>query len=198
MDCPHDMPWGNCCQVPLEQAALDGVKSLLLLVGEDPTREGLLKTPARVVKAFREMTEGYSQDPVEILGTVFDAENYDQMIVLNGIRFTSICEHHLLPFIGTAMVGYIPDQVIVGLSKLSRLVEVFARRLQVQERLTSQIADSFNEVVHPIGVGVVVKAQHQCMACRGVRKSDSVMVTSKLIGRMRDPEVRQEFLQFWD
>lgn len=177
-----------------EGGPLDAVVRLLEHVGEDPTREGLLATPGRVVRAFTEMTAGYGLDPAEILATVFD-EDCDEMVVVTGIRFSSLCEHHLLPFTGTAVVGYVPEGKVVGLSKIPRLVHAFARRLQVQERMTGQIAQALNEVLAPKGVGVVVRAHHSCMGCRGVQQPDAQMVTSSTLGLFRDdPRARAEFL----
>lgn len=177
-------------QVKAEQSIVD----LLLLLGEDPGREGLLKTPARVVKALREMTQGYNECPKQILSTVFE-EHHDSMVVLKGIRFFSLCEHHLLPFEGEAHVGYIPTGKIVGLSKLARLVHCFARRLQVQERMTKQILDAMDEHLSPLGAGVVVSARHLCMACRGVREKNGLMITSCLSGIIKtDAAARNEFL----
>jgi GTP cyclohydrolase I len=175
----------------------EGAVRVLLrrVVWEDPEREGLLDTPERVVKALGQMTEGYGQDPVEILGTTFDTEGYDEMVVLRGIDFVSLCEHHMLPFTGTAAVGYVPGDRVVGLSKLARLVDCFARRLQIQERMTKEIADAVMNVLSPQGVGVVVSARHSCMGCRGVRKPGASMVTSYLAGVMRDNvAARAEFL----
>lgn len=171
-----------------------GIAVLLKHLGEDPTREGLRDTPARVVRAFREMTAGYHEDPVKILSTSFDA-TYDEMVVLKDILFTSLCEHHLLPFIGVATVGYIPRDRVVGLSKLARVTLCFARRLQLQERMTTQIANALMDNLHPLGVGVIVRAQHQCMACRGVSLAGATMVTSALYGMMREGTVREEFLR---
>lgn len=174
----------------------DAVVRLLEFVGEDPTREGLLDTPARVLRSFRELTSGYTVTADEALATVF-AEKHDEMVVLDGIRFTSLCEHHLLPFVGTAVVGYVPDGRIVGLSKLARLVEMHARRLQVQERMTEDVARDLMDVLRPRGAGVVVRAHHACMGCRGVRQPDAQMTTSALLGVMRtDAEARAEFLAF--
>lgn len=179
-----------------EQPAEDGVVRLLQAIGEDPTREGLRDTPSRVVRALTEMTAGRYEDPAAILATTFDGENYDSMVVLRNIEFTSLCEHHLLPFTGTADVGYIADGNVVGLSKLARLVECFARRPQLQERMTQQIANALNEHLTPKGVGVVVRAHHSCMGCRGVRKPGAEMVTSTLLGYMRvSPEARAEFMR---
>jgi GTP cyclohydrolase I len=173
----------------------DAVVRLLEWIGEDPSREGLLDTPKRVVKAFREMTAGLHQAPDDVLGTVFN-ETSDQMVVVRGIRFSSLCEHHLLPFTGTAAVGYVPDGRVIGLSKIPRLVELFGKRPQVQERMTNQVAQALMQHLNPKGVGVVVKAHHSCMGCRGVRQPDAEMVTSCLLGCMRDdPASRSELLE---
>jgi GTP cyclohydrolase IA len=174
----------------------DAVVRLLEWIGEDPLREGLRDTPKRVVKAIREMTAGLAVDPASVLGTVFN-ESSDNMVVVRGIRFTSLCEHHLLPFTGTATVGYVPDGRVIGLSKIPRLVEVFAKRPQVQERMTNQIASSLMEHLSPWGVGVVLRAHHSCMGCRGVRQPDAEMITSCLLGCMKaDPAARSELLEF--
>lgn len=171
------------------------VQKLLLSIGEDPGREGLIKTPERVVKALFEMTQGYDQNPKEILSAQFEPGNYDEMVILRDIEFKSLCEHHMLPFSGVATVGYIPSKKIVGLSKLARLVDCFANRLQVQERLTHQIAHALEVHLEPIGTGVLVKAHHSCMSCRGIKKSGATMITSSLTGVMRkDPACRHEFL----
>lgn len=175
--------------------ALVAVEALLVTIGEDPEREGLQDTPARVVKALLEMTAGYNQEPVEILATTFGADGYDEMVVLRGIRFTSLCEHHLLPFSGVAHVGYVPKDRVVGLSKLARLVECYGKRLQLQERMTRQIAEALIEHLEPLGAGVVVSAQHSCMGCRGVRQPDAAMVTSAMLGVLRtDAAARTEFM----
>ena len=172
----------------------DSVVRILEFIGEDPTREGLLDTPKRVVKAFREMTVGYSIDPYKDLEVTFD-EDVDQMVVLSNIHFDSLCEHHMLPFSGVATVGYIPDGKIVGLSKLARVVEAYSRRLQVQERLTDQIADAIETVLKPKGVGVILTGHHSCMGLRGIRKAGGLMTTSALRGVMRsDGVVRAEFM----
>jgi GTP cyclohydrolase I len=173
----------------------DAVVRLLEHIGEDPTRNGLKNTPLRVLKALREMTDGYTVDPASVLSTTFDLA-CDEMVVLQGIAFTSLCEHHMLPFTGHATVGYIPSSGrILGLSKLARVVDVFAHRLQVQERMTTQIAEAIEAAVDPIGVGVVVRAEHSCMACRGVRKPGAQMVTSSMLRLMRDDsKARSEFL----
>jgi len=183
---------------PVDQAAAEWAVTLLLRhVGEDASREGLLETPRRVVKAWREMTDGYAVDIPALLDTTFDGDSYDEMIVVRDVSFVSLCEHHVLPFTGSATVGYLPgaDGRVVGLSKLARLVEAYARRLQVQERMTRQIADALDYHLKPAGVGVVLKASHSCMACRGVRKPGAEMVTSTLLGRFREQApTRAEFL----
>lgn len=171
----------------------DSVVRILQHIGEDPSREGLLDTPKRVIKAFKEMTEGYSLDAATVLGTTFD-EPQDEMIVVTGIPFSSLCEHHMLPFTGTATVGYVPSDRIVGLSKIARLVEMYARRLQVQERLTLQVAEAIEQHLDAEGVGVIISGKHSCMSLRGVRKEAS-MVTQCFLGSMRDNQnARQEFL----
>lgn len=171
----------------------DAVRRLLIHIGEDPDREGLVETPRRVVKALSEMTCGYYEDPAVVLGTTFD-EQSDELVAVTGIEFVSLCEHHLLPFIGQASIGYLPGARVVGLSKLGRIVDTYARRLQVQERMTTQIADAIMTHLEPRGVGVVLRAQHSCMSCRGVQKT-STMVTSAMLGDFRDnPQLRAEFL----
>jgi GTP cyclohydrolase IA len=169
------------------------VRVLLKQIGEDPNRDGLRDTPARVVCALREMTVGYDQDPAKILSRTF-SENHDEMIILRGITFHSLCEHHLLTFTGSVAVAYIPGKV-VGVSKLARLVECYARRLQIQERMTQQIAQAVQEHLGAVGVGVVVKAHHLCMGCRGVRQPEAEMITSCMLGALREqPETRAELL----
>lgn len=176
----------------------DGIVRLIEYVGEDPTREGLLDTPKRVLKAYREMTEGYALKAHDVLGTTFDVGNVDEMIVVRHIEFVSLCEHHLLPFTGTATVGYIPRDRVVGLSKIARLVDMFSRRFQVQERLTQQITAAMDEVLAPNGSACIIEASHSCMGCRGVRKPSARMVTSSLTGVFREHEVRAEFLSLAD
>jgi GTP cyclohydrolase IA len=177
-----------------ESAAEDAVATLIRFIGEDPEREGLADTPSRVVRAWREMTAGYREDPAEILSRTFD-ESSDELIILRGISFYSTCEHHLLPFYGEACVGYLPGKV-VGISKLARLVNCFAQRLQVQERMTRQIADAIETHLDARGVGVVVRAHHLCMGCRGVRQQETDMVTSSMLGTLRsDATSRSEFLR---
>lgn len=178
-------------QVSTEEVE-EGVRSIIAMVGEDQNREGLVGTPQRVRRAFLEMCEGYNQDPGDILSTRFSEHSQD-MVVVKSIPFHSLCEHHLLPFHGTATVAYLPNESVVGLSKIPRLVHCFARRLQIQERLTSQIANALQANLNPLGVGVVVTAHHTCMSIRGVRSSAD-MVTSCLLGDFREGKTRQEFL----
>src|SRR5437867_263767 len=171
------------------------VRAILEAVGEDPEREGLLRTPSRVARAFDYLTRGYQQDPREIINGALFVEDYSEMILCRDIDFFSLCEHHLLPFFGKAQVAYIPKHHIIGLSKLARLVEVFARRLQVQERMTTQIATTLMEALDALGVGVVLKAEHLCMRMRGVEKQNSVVVTSAMLGSFRTHQAtRQEFM----
>jgi len=178
-----------------EHAPQDAVTRLLSFIGEDPTRDGLLDTPARVTRMLAEMTTGYQQEPADILKRVFD-DGCDEMVILKGIRFTSLCEHHMLPFQGTASVGYLPRGRVVGISKLARLVQCFARRLQIQERMTRQIAEALEKHLDPMGVGVVVEAHHECMGCRGVLQPTASMVTSSMLGEFRtNPPMRAEFLR---
>lgn len=175
--------------------AVAGIQQVIYALGEDPYREGLVETPARLLKALHEMTGGYAEDPAVILSKTFEGEHYDELVLVRGVRFTSVCEHHMLPFTGVAHVGYIPTDRIVGLSKLARLVLCFARRLQVQERMTKQIADAIVTHLKPQGVGVIVRAHHSCMGCRGVKQPDAEMVTSSMLGALRtDAEARAEFM----
>ena len=170
------------------------VRALLRTIGEDPDREGLTKTPERVTRALQFLTKGYAEDPAAILNSALFSEEYSEMIVLKDLDFFTLCEHHMLPFFGKAHVAYIPSKKILGLSKLARLFEVFARRLQVQERLTTQVAHSLMDAIDPQGVGVVVEAEHLCMRMRGVEKQNSVVVTSCMLGAFRDrQETREEF-----
>lgn len=182
-------------RLALEAQALRGVEALLRLAGEDPAREGIRETPARVVKAFLEMTSGGQEDPAVILSKTFDRDGYDEMVVKRGIPFASLCEHHLLPFTGTVDVGYIPGARVVGLSKLSRLVDCYARRVQIQERMTVQIAEAILAHLAPVGVGVIVRASHACVSCRGVGKSGTEMVTSTLRGAFHEAATRDEFMR---
>jgi len=176
--------------------AEDAVRVLLRWAGEDPQREGLLDTPKRVVKAYGDWFSGYGEDPREFLARTFEeVAGYDEMIVLRDIEFESHCEHHMAPIIGRAHVGYLPAGKVVGISKLARVVETYARRFQVQEKMTAQIARCIQDVLQPIGVAVVVEAKHQCMTTRGVHKTGVSMVTSKMLGTFRtDPMTRAEFL----
>jgi GTP cyclohydrolase I len=186
---------------PVTQAqAEEAVRTLLTWAGDDPTREGLRDTPTRVVRAYRDWFSGYSSDPSEYLRRTFEeVAGYDEMIVLRGIEFESHCEHHMAPIIGRAHVGYLPTNKVVGISKLARVVEGYARRFQVQEKLTAQIAGCIHEVLKPRGVGVVIDAVHQCMTTRGVHKRGVSMVTSKMMGAFReDARTRAEFLRFID
>jgi GTP cyclohydrolase IA len=172
------------------------VRTIIRWTGDDPERAGLLDTPARVARAFEEFFSGYAQDPVEILQRTFEEiEGYDEMIVLRGVRFESHCEHHMAPIIGQAWVGYVPDGRVVGISKLARVVDIYAKRLQIQEKLTAQIANTINDVLKPQGVAVVIKASHNCMTTRGIHKPGADLVTSRMLGCFRDnPLTRQEFL----
>lgn len=171
------------------------VKQLLEKMGEDPSREGLLKTPERVERSLAFLTRGYQEDPKEVIGDAIFSDTTDEMIVVRDIAFYSLCEHHLLPFFGICHVAYIPTHHIVGLSKIARLVDVYARRLQVQERMTIQISKTIEEELKPLGVAVVVEAEHMCMAMRGVEKSNSHMVTSSMLGAFRNHSAtRMEFL----
>jgi GTP cyclohydrolase I len=173
----------------------DTVRELLQLIGENPKREGLKKTPARVAKAWEYFTRGYGMDANTVLNGAVFKEKYNEMVIVKNIDFFSICEHHLLPFFGKAHIAYIPNGKILGLSKLARLVEVYSRRLQVQERLTQQIADNLFDALQPDGVGVVIEARHLCMMMRGVEKQHSVATSSAMLGSFRDDErTRNEFL----
>ncbi len=181
---------------PTEEEAMEAVKTLIKWTGDNPNREGLIDTPKRVVKAYRDFFSGYALDPREILSKKFqEVDGYDEIIILKNIKLESHCEHHMVPFIGNAHVGYLPKKKVVGLSKLARLVELFANRLQLQEKLTAQIANAIDEVLQPKGVGVVIEASHLCVATRGIHKPDSRMVTSRMLGSFRSDEAtRKEFL----
>ncbi|MFK8051480.1 MAG: GTP cyclohydrolase I FolE [Woeseiaceae bacterium] len=182
---------------PSRGQAEDAVRTMLLWAGEDIRREGLLDTPARVARAYEDWFSGYKDNPLEFLRRTFEeVEGYDEMIVLRDINFESHCEHHMAPIIGKAHVGYLPDNKVVGISKLARVVEAFARRFQVQEKLTAQIAHCISDVLKPLGVGVIIEAKHQCMTTRGIHKTNVSMVTSQMHGTFRsDARTRSEFLQ---
>lgn len=181
---------------PSREEAEEAVRTLIRWAGEDHLREGLLDTPKRVVKSYEEFFGGYDKDPVEILARTFEeVEGYDEMVLLKGIDFVSHCEHHMVPIIGKASIAYLPDRRVVGISKLARVVEAYAKRLQIQEKMTAQIAKAIQEVLEPRGVAVVLEAQHQCMSTRGVCKSDVSMTTSQMLGEFRsNAETRREFL----
>ncbi len=181
---------------PSREEAKEAVRTLIRWAGDDPDREGLLETPRRVVDAYLEFFQGYDADPVEILRRTFEeTDGYDEMVLLRDIRFESHCEHHFAPIIGRAHVAYLPHHRVVGISKLARLVEVYARRLQIQEKMTAQIANTISDILEPKGVAVVIEAAHQCMTTRGVHKPGVVMVTSRMLGAFRDnAATRREFL----
>lgn len=191
-----DKPTLKTAARPTRAEAEEAVRTLLRWAGDDPDRDGLHETPSRVVRAYGEYFAGYDQDPEAILKKTFEeTEGYDEMIVLRGIRFESHCEHHLAPIIGRAWVGYIPNGRVVGISKLARVVEAYAKRLQIQEKMTAQIANAIQAVLQPQGVGVVIRAEHHCMTTRGVHKPGTDMVTSRMLGVFRDSDItRKEFL----
>ena len=178
-----------------KQAALaEHYQAILTLLGEDDTREGLLKTPTRVAKAMQFLTKGYEQDPQEVLRSAMFHEEYRQMVIVKDIDFYSLCEHHMLPFYGKAHVAYIPNKHITGLSKVARVVEIFARRLQIQERMTTQVKECIQETLNPLGVMVVIEAQHLCMQMRGVEKQNSITVTSDFTGIFKEAKTREELM----
>lgn len=181
---------------PSQTEAEEAIRTLIRWAGDDPTREGLLGTPERVARAYREFFRGYDQDPETILKRTFEeTDGYDEMIVLKDMRFESHCEHHLAPIIGRAHIAYLPRHRVVGISKLARLLDCYAKRMQIQEKLTAQIANTLQEVLQPRGVAVVIDAAHQCMTTRGVHKPGTSMVTSRMLGAFRtDPSTRREFL----
>ena len=173
----------------------DLVREMLVRLGEDPQREGLLRTPERVQKAFEFLTRGYNEDPEALLKNALFTVNYDEMVIVKDVEMFSLCEHHMLPFFGKVHVAYIPNGKVIGLSKIPRLIELFSRRLQIQERLTTQIAETIQKVIQPQGVGVVIEARHLCMMMRGVEKQHSAAVTSSMLGCFRqEQETRTEFL----
>jgi GTP cyclohydrolase I len=183
-------------QRPSREQAMEAVRTLLRWAGDDPSREGLLGTPDRVVRAYEEFFSGYDEDPVQLLHRTFEEiSGYDEIVLLKDIRFESHCEHHMAPIIGKAHVAYLPSNRVVGISKLARLVEVYARRLQIQEKMTAQVANTIDEVLRPKGVAVVIEAAHQCMTTRGVHKPGVSMVTSRMLGVFRsDATTRREVL----
>lgn len=184
-----------------DRADVEGAfRTIIRWIGDDPEREGLIETPARAAHAFEEYFSGYNQDPAEILQKTFkETQGYDEMIVLRGIRFESHCEHHLAPIVGRAWVAYVPNDRVVGISKIARVVDAYARRLQIQEKLTAQIANTINDVLKPQGIGVIVKAMHHCMTTRGVHKLGTDLITGRMLGCFRDnPVTRQEFLTMVD
>ncbi|MDD5542620.1 MAG: GTP cyclohydrolase I FolE [Acidobacteriia bacterium] len=182
---------------PLQEATLEElIRELLVRVGEDPDREGLLETPQRVAKALNYLTQGYQEDSKLVLNNALYTVQYDEMVIVKDIDLFSLCEHHLLPFFGKCHVAYLPNQKVIGLSKIARLVEMFSRRLQIQERLTCQIAETLNEEINPLGVAVVIEAQHLCMIMRGVEKQNSLAMTSSMLGCFRqEQQTRLEFLE---
>ena len=181
---------------PSREEAEEAVRTLICWTGDDPDREGLIETPKRVVKAYEEFFEGYDMDPEEVLQKTFEeVQGYDDAVIVRNIRVESHCEHHIVPIIGVAHVGYIPNNRVVGISKLARVIEIFGKRLQTQETLTAQIADTIQKVLEPKGVAVVVDASHQCMTTRGIHKTESSTITSRMLGAFRDnPETRSEFM----
>ena len=186
----------NPTSKPTRKEAEDAVRTLISWAGDDPTREGLIETPKRVVKSYEEFYNGYDQDPAEILSKVFEEiEGYDEIVLVKDILLESHCEHHMVPILGKAHVAYLPDKRVVGLSKLARVVDLYAKRLQTQETMTAQIADTINDVLKPKGVAVVIDAEHQCMSSRGVSKKGTSTVTSRMLGVFRDNQKsRMEFM----
>jgi len=179
---------------PSRKDAIEAVRTLIKYIGDNPEREGLLETPDRVVRSYDHLYKGYTQDPKEILSKTFTSRT-SEMVVLSNIELYSTCEHHMLPFVGKCNIGYIPDGKVLGISKLARVMEVFSRRLQIQEELCYQIASAIDEELNPVGVGVVIEAQHMCMTCRGVEKQNSIMTSSTLLGSFKsDARTRAEFL----
>lgn len=189
---------GNPLPAPDRAQAEDAVRTLLRWAGDDPAREGLVDTPARVARAFEEFFAGYREDPLAYLERTFEeVDGYDEMVVLRDIRLESYCEHHLAPILGKIHIGYLPESRVVGISKLARVADAYAKRLQIQEKLTAQIANCINDVLQPKGVAVVIEAEHQCMTTRGVHKPGVVMVTSRMLGAFRESsDTRREFLSF--
>jgi GTP cyclohydrolase I len=187
----------NISSMPTRAEAEEAVRTLLRWAGDDPTREGLLDTPKRVTKAYREWFRGYDEDPEDILARTFEeVEGYDDIVLLKGIRLESYCEHHMAPIIGTAHVAYLPTNKVVGISKLARLVDAYSKRLQIQEKLTAQIADTLTDVLEPRGVAVLIEAEHQCMSTRGVHKHGVDTITTRFTGVFKDdPKMEERFLR---
>ena len=185
-----------CIRDRSREEALAAVKTLISWAGDDPTREGLVETPDRVIRAYREFFAGYEEDPEQVLAKTFEeVEGYDDAVIVRNIRVESHCEHHMVPILGVAHVGYIPNKRVVGISKLARIVDIFGKRLQTQETMTAQIADTINRVLEPKGVAVVIDAGHQCMSTRGIHKTESSTITSRMLGIFREkPETREEFM----
>ena len=181
---------------PTREEAEEAVRTLICWTGDNPDRDGLIETPKRVVKAYEEFFEGYNMDPEEVLTKTFEeVQGYDDAVIVRNIRVESHCEHHIVPILGVAHVGYIPNNRVVGISKLARVIEIFGKRLQTQETMTAQIADTIQKVLQPKGVAVVVDASHQCMTTRGIHKTESSTITSRMLGAFRDnPETRSEFM----
>ena len=181
---------------PSREEALNAVKTLIEWAGDDPTREGLIETPDRVIRAYKEFFAGYEEDPEQVLTKTFEeVEGYDDAVIVRNIRVESHCEHHMVPILGIAHVGYIPNKRVVGISKLARIVDIFGKRLQTQETMTAQIADTIQRVLEPKGVAVVIDSGHQCMSTRGIHKTESSTITSRMLGIFRDkPETRAEFM----
>jgi GTP cyclohydrolase I len=196
MSTPHLLFRNDPELEPQDEELEDLVQRQLELIGEDPSRDGLIKTPSRVAASLKWLTRGYEMDPADVIGDAIFDETHENMVMVRDIELYSMCEHHMLPFYGKAHIAYIPNGRIVGLSKLARVVDVFARRLQVQERLTEQVAQALTDVLEPLGVGVVIEAYHLCMMMRGVQKQNSRTITSSLRGVFRDdPKTRDEFLR---
>jgi len=181
---------------PSKEEALKAVRTLISWAGDDPDREGLIETPDRVVRSYNEFFSGYSEDPEKVLGKTFEeVEGYDEVVIVRNIRVESHCEHHMVPIVGFAHVGYIPNKRVVGISKLARVVDIFGKRLQTQETMTALIADTINRVLEPKGVAVVIDANHECMSTRGIHKTESSTITSRMLGSFRDNiETRAEFM----
>ena len=194
---PDDKVVSATHRKPTREQAERAVRTLIEWIGEDPDREGLVDTPARVVRSYEELFGGYLYDPADILARTFEeVEAYDEIVLLKGVRFESFCEHHMLPIIGTAHVAYYPRGRVVGISKLARVIDAFAKRMQIQERLTAQVAGAIQTVLDPLGVAVMIESEHHCMSTRGVHKHGVGMVTTRMLGCFKDdPERRREFLQ---